>query len=1071
MLKLIALGKVEVCINGKPLQGRVDERRALLLIYLAEMGQQESRQRVAQLLWPQVSSNLALTSLRTLMTRMRREGFAPYLLSERESIGLHPKADVYYDLGELRKLLHNLEQTSIHNLLAATTLFRGAFMAGLLFAEFPELAEWVDSLQYELEMLMTRAYYRLIPLLIQQQETAQAVHLGKRLIDLASYEDQAQLLYLQALASAGRVAEAMRHFYAYQRTIREELPGASISLELEAFVTQLTQPGHAMRLMASTAFAKLPVAASSSQAEQPLSYLNPTHVLVGREQEQKNLFALLASNHRLISLVGLGGAGKTFFILSQINTLRTLFPDGLYFVDLRKISRENESIANELLSAIGLTLQIRREVGQSLLAQIADKLGNGVCCLILDNFEVVQTATHVVLELLQAIPLLTVIVTSRQRLNLSSEVILPMMGLPVVFNGTKDNKVQEADAVAFFSLCAQRISPNFAIHDTNRAAVVTLCQQLGGLPLAIDLAAKQLDFYSLDELIAATADGDTSLLAADHKDLSSDHHSMERVLSGMWQTLSGEAKRVLAQLSIFSNVWHRDAMLTVVPAPRILYNELINASLLQVEESGWFSLHPLVKQFAQPRLTAVDEVSLRHAIHFLGLLNLDERMFEFGRMREPGVFEMLQMRLQDLIQAWQWAVKHHTWELLATAIVSMNHLFVIAVQFSELAFLFRPLLHELPPEPMRTPLEQRLAGQAAIALAHVQIQIGSNPQDVDWLEQGIKWLEQAGTPFEKVIAYILYGRAQTQSYGDVNRAVELLGKAVDLAGKHQFTDMHAQALIQIAFCKSRDGKWAESKRFIEEAEAQAYASNLVSPIVLNEACLLYTSIGEYERAEIVLNEFENRIDDTRKRLWETTNVFNRCKLLMAHKRSDEAIVILEQAFTLNEPQLPVNVVYGKAILASCHAQQGNFRSALHNALTSLHDSEKTGSVQHIMFTRLILAQMQILANQTENTLPMLYDLLRSALASRGVTLIFSALYLIVVLRSFELPEELYLRIVKIAAVSPILEFLLQPLARSYLYSQGIVFEPAEKEELWAADRKMTMALVTEVAEKLQIKTE
>jgi hypothetical protein len=111
------------------------------------------------------------------------------------------------------------------------------------------------------------------------------------------------------------------------------------------------------------------------------------------------------------------------------------------------------------------------------------------------------------------------------------------------------------------------------------------------------------------------------LLSAETHEARRDHQSIQALLDGMWQTLDLEAQRVLAGLSIFNGVWHREAMLAVVPAPQSIYRALIDASLVRVEDAGWFSLHPLVRAYAAAQLRQQDhaaEVAQRHAVHGSG---------------------------------------------------------------------------------------------------------------------------------------------------------------------------------------------------------------------------------------------------------------------------------------------------------------------------------------------------------------------------------------------------------------------------------------------------------------------
>jgi|GEM_PF-2619519 len=275
MLELISFRKVEIRLNGTPPQQRMDQRRALLLTYLAETGKPQSRPKMAQILWPDAEIELANTRMRTLLSRMRKDGFEPYLHIDRQTLSLQNEAEIYFDLTELRKLIAEAEtsteeEVKVEKLLKADQLYQGQFLADIVEDDFPALADWTSSMQYEIEVQMIRAYNNLVPLLLKQDNIKTAVSVAQRLVILVPYEDEAQIIYLQALIADGSVAQAVRHLTHYRNTMREEFSEYSFSAALSTLEEQLTRPGRTVQLMAASESTPTPI--RKVQSNQPHTF-------------------------------------------------------------------------------------------------------------------------------------------------------------------------------------------------------------------------------------------------------------------------------------------------------------------------------------------------------------------------------------------------------------------------------------------------------------------------------------------------------------------------------------------------------------------------------------------------------------------------------------------------------------------------------------------------------------------------------------------------------------------------------------------------------------------------------
>jgi predicted ATPase/DNA-binding NarL/FixJ family response regulator/transcriptional regulator with XRE-family HTH domain len=375
----------------------------------------------------------------------------------------------------------------------------------------------------------------------------------------------------------------------------------------------------------------------------------PQIELIGREAERNALrVRLRTGSHRLVTLVGPGGIGKTSLALQVAADLAAdpAFADGAAVVLLAPLAVANDLPA-AIVEALGESLQGPRSAEEQLVALLRER----AILLVLDNCEHLLGpgdgkifAQHV-RHLLDSAPGLHVLATSRERLRLRDERLVTLGGLelPLADSGPK---VERADAVRLFVDRAQRVAPDFFIGTENRSAVAQICRRLEGLPLAIELAASWTRVLTPGE-IAAELERSLDFLAAAEHDLPERHRSLRAALDHSWQLLDAHERAALARLSVFhggfdlaaaaavlsfefsvvSSTQHNEQIKTQNSKLLPLLASLVDKSLVQRAElrgSARYSLHELVRQYAEERL-ARDEAeqsaaTRRHAAYYSSLL-------------------------------------------------------------------------------------------------------------------------------------------------------------------------------------------------------------------------------------------------------------------------------------------------------------------------------------------------------------------------------------------------------------------------------------------------------------------
>jgi predicted ATPase len=259
---------------------------------------------------------------------------------------------------------------------------------------------------------------------------------------------------------------------------------------------------------------------------------------------------------RLLTLLGPGGIGKTHLAIEAVRAADAHFPAGLCFVALA----DSEPLAAEesnlyLIQAVASALQLNFEGDAPPLAQLQAFLRERALLLLLDNFEPLIESAWLVAELLAAAPGLKIVATSRERLNLAEEWLLPVEGLAVPSTmgngkGTALADLEAYSAVRLFCQCARRVQADFQLDKETGQPVAHICQQVDGLPLALTLAATWVRHLSCQE-IAQEIERTVDFLRTAQRNIPARHRSMRAVFDYSWQILSDEEQSTLARLAVF----------------------------------------------------------------------------------------------------------------------------------------------------------------------------------------------------------------------------------------------------------------------------------------------------------------------------------------------------------------------------------------------------------------------------------------------------------------------------------------------------------------------------------------
>jgi predicted ATPase len=374
---------------------------------------------------------------------------------------------------------------------------------------------------------------------------------------------------------------------------------------------------------------------------------------IGRESEVGEVQAAVKA-HRLVTLTGVGGVGKTRLAVEVAGRLADEYPDGVWFFELAAVT-DPAAVHDAVAAVLGITQQPDRSVAQSIAAAQEGR----VRLLVFDNCEHLLDAAADLIEAIMAASATTKIVaTSREGLGIADEQLWPVPSLDV------DAGV-DSTAVALFVERAQNVSPRFAVGDDGEAdAVVEICRRLDGIPLAIELAASRMASMSAIE-VRDRLDQRFRLLVGSRRGLSR-HQTLRHAVAWSYDHLDDAEKPLLERCSVFAGGFDLESACAVMGsdddfATLDLLDALVRKSLLVVDRSSGrtrFSMLETIRQFAEEQLAAggsATEARAAHARHFAGREADIMALWDSPRQREA--YDWFTIELANLRTAFRWAAE------------------------------------------------------------------------------------------------------------------------------------------------------------------------------------------------------------------------------------------------------------------------------------------------------------------------------------------------------------------------------------------------------------------------------
>ena len=377
----------------------------------------------------------------------------------------------------------------------------------------------------------------------------------------------------------------------------------------------------------------------------------------------------------------------------------------------------------------------------------------------LDNFEhLTRGGAQIIASILQYAPQMKLIITSRERLHLRGEWVIDLHGL-VVPEDTQTAAPEKYSAVQLFVEALERVRAGQPVTAAKMEDIVRICQLVRGMPLALELAASWGGVLSCAD-IAAEIQHSLDFLASAYRDLPARHQSLRAVFQHSWELLTEEEQEAFQRLAVFRGGFGRTAAREVAGAPLLLLHSLASKSLLRVGESGRYSIHPLLRQFAREQLRADEEIfgvtQRRHAQFYAAFVGEHAQQLKKGGEQKTAV-ERADQEIENVRLAWRWALAQGEYGTILAAAEGLYHFFATTNRVREGSQTVGRVINDLRRFSWDglTLTQRRLMGMARGLEARFHHIMGHHELAREGFEEGLRILEGDGSAAELAFISLL----------------------------------------------------------------------------------------------------------------------------------------------------------------------------------------------------------------------------------------------------------------------------------------------------------------------------
>jgi len=502
---------------------------------------------------------------------------------------------------------------------------------------------------------------------------------------------------------------------------------------------------------------------------------------IGRGKEMQVVRELIIE-HRLVSLIGAGGCGKTRLAIEVAAKLVGDYEDGVWFVDLAPVTSE-DLVAKEITEA----LKIQEVPNQPFVDTIIEKIKNKNLLILLDNCEhLVKACAEIAAKLIQAVPGLNILATSREALCIKGEQVWRVPSLTLIDPKTIVDleHAKDSEAVMLFADRARLNNPEFELETANVNEVATICNKLDGIPLALELVASRVRHMNTHMILERFADRFDKFSSSD-PGTSIRQQTLHATIEWSFNLLSENEKILFARLAVFSGGFDIESVEEVCfddqLTPETILDELsrlVDRSMIYTvnaaDQSMRYSMLETLRQFAQQKLQSQNEEEETKKRHLQYYLKMAEQSYEEQFDRQLKWVNKLEIEHDNMMAALNWAESFSPDNFVKLS--------------GTLHWFWRYNYHLTTGQDY---LEKALSidigktnayGRAAFGLGYILWYLGGGPRSMDLMGEGVGILRQSDNQQE--IAYVLATLSAFQaSAEEYDKSVKGVERSLNLARK------------------------------------------------------------------------------------------------------------------------------------------------------------------------------------------------------------------------------------------------------------------------------------------------
>ncbi len=536
----------------------------------------------------------------------------------------------------------------------------------------------------------------------------------------------------------------------------------------------------------------------------------PATPCIGRDKELAELQRLLLAtpDSHLVSIVGPGGIGKTRLALESAAAAAGAFPNGVYFVHLAPLETADH-ILPTLANTLGLHFRSAREPRDQFLDFLAGKQ----LLLVLDNFEHLLPGAEIIDDILRHAPGVKILVTTRERLHLSSEAVYLLGGmtypegdlpvgafLPLSLDSRISGKFAEYGALQLLFYRARLVRPGLELSPGELVEMGRICRLVQGMPLAIILAASWLEMLSFKEIATEISQG-LDILEGQMQDLPPHQRSMRATFERSWSQLPAPRQEVFMKLAVFRGGFTRRAAQTVAGADMHALRALIDKSLIASSRPERYEVHELLRQFAEEKLSQSGlegESRDAHSAYFLDALA--QREMDIKGRRQLEALDEIEVDVENSRAAWGWALNRRDWPAIDRALESLYLFFDTRARFREGLDLLGQAL-DLTALEEESLLHGRLLARSAFLRARYARGETSILADI---ENSSAIARRFGDPLEENFALLVAGYYHATVLDNFEEALPLFQSCLEGFQNLDEEFYQGRALHRVGYCFGRN---------------------------------------------------------------------------------------------------------------------------------------------------------------------------------------------------------------------------------------------------------------------------